>query len=326
VFPVCNALLLGPTIPFESVAAEVAGLSRIRHAPVHLLPLDVRAGTAYYAAAERAGLVEGGPLWRHWRCADPRTGLVARVLTAMPTRLAERSVPIALYDLGYNLGIARRLVPEAEVGAQVALYARITEAWNADQLRLLELAVAAAATRDPACAAELLQQEGPVVRLHDEALIAACDEALLAVERAVGRARSQAVRVHARGRMLSAVAMSMGLVACVQSSGTGSSSDAAMSIDAATDLASGWNQDLGTCPGSLRPDPGTPQPFCCGASSMAAVQVTFDAMGVPSSYAPGDGGTIPPDVLACFHAFFGTYCFPSLAGQTTEVSPHCWIA
>jgi hypothetical protein len=331
VFPVCNALLLGPTIPFESVVAEVAGLARVRHAPVHLLPLDVRAGTAYFAAAERAGLVEGGPLWRHWRCADERTALVARVLTALPTRLAERSVPIALYDLGYNLGIARRLVPEAEVSAQAALYARVTEAWNADQLRLLALATEAAAARDPGRADALAQREAKVVRAHDEALVAACDEALAAVERAVGRARRAAVRAHARGRMLSAVALSMGLAACKGSANNGTndaaaSPDSATSSDAAMFMSDGAGQEMYMCPGGRATGTPPPMPTCCNGSPPQTVHVTFDGMGVASTYDPGDGGILPPDVLDCLQAFFGSYCFPSLASQTTNVTTHCWIA
>jgi hypothetical protein len=33
----------------------------------------------------------------------------------LPTRLEEYSVPVALYDLGYNLGVARRFVSGADV-------------------------------------------------------------------------------------------------------------------------------------------------------------------------------------------------------------------
>ena len=45
VFAVCNALLVGPTIPLESIRAELEGMRAIRGAPLHLLPIDVRAGT-----------------------------------------------------------------------------------------------------------------------------------------------------------------------------------------------------------------------------------------------------------------------------------------
>src|SRR5207248_1576302 len=110
VYCLANALLFGPTIPFPSLLAEIDGLARIRRAPVHLLPIDARAGTAYFERARRRGLMEGGLLWRHHRFEDARTGRAAAVILSMPTRLVERSPPIALYDLGYNLGIARRLL------------------------------------------------------------------------------------------------------------------------------------------------------------------------------------------------------------------------
>src|SRR5262245_30834352 len=221
VFSLCNALLLGPTVPFDSIRAEIDGLERVRHAPVHLLPIDVRAGTTYFRRAEQLGLMEGSFLFRRYRFVDERTELVAGVVAGLPSRIAEHSVPIALYDLGYNLGIARRLVPEADVSQAVSSYARVAAQWNADQVRLLRAAVEVAATRDRALALALLARERPFVRAHDDALRAECERALVAVERAVSMARGARVRAHARGRLLSAVAFSMGLAACGTTSGRG---------------------------------------------------------------------------------------------------------
>src|SRR6185295_15058980 len=94
VFAVCNALLVGPTIPLESIAAELEGMRAIRGAPLHLLPIDVRAGTTYHARAERRGLLEGGFLWRRYRFEDPRTALLAQAVQGLPGRLEEHSVPL----------------------------------------------------------------------------------------------------------------------------------------------------------------------------------------------------------------------------------------
>jgi hypothetical protein len=99
------------------------------------LPHRERAGTSYFRAAAQRGLVEGGFLHWHYRFVDERTELMGEMLTSFPTRLAERSVPIALYDLGYNLGIARRLLPEVNVDRHVATFARVAAAWNRDQIR-----------------------------------------------------------------------------------------------------------------------------------------------------------------------------------------------
>ena len=65
VFAVCNALIIGPTFGFEAVRGEIEALSRVRHAPVHLLPIDVRAGSRYFERVRARGLLEGGLLcWR----------------------------------------------------------------------------------------------------------------------------------------------------------------------------------------------------------------------------------------------------------------------
>jgi len=122
VFPVCNALLVGPTFRLESITAEIDALAGLRQAPVHLLPIDVRAGTTYFARAEKRGLLEGGFLWRRYRFEDPRTALLAQALQGLPSRLEEHSVPLALYDLAYNAGIARRLIGGARVEEAAAAY------------------------------------------------------------------------------------------------------------------------------------------------------------------------------------------------------------
>ena len=132
---------------------EVRGLAELDYAPLHLLPLDVRTGTALFRRAESRGLVEGSFAWRKYRFEDARTERVAELLLALPTRLKERSVPIALYDLGYNLGIARRLIPEAAplVNELEATYRRIARSWNRDQIRVLQRAVAFVETGDADC-------------------------------------------------------------------------------------------------------------------------------------------------------------------------------
>src|SRR6185295_12551185 len=145
VFSVCNALIIGPTFSYQSITREIEALAAVRHAPVHLLPIDVRAGSAYFERVRSKGLLEGGLLWRRYRFADARTALLAEAVTSFPTRLDEYSVPIALYDLGYNLGIARRLCPGADTAAAAATYARVAAAWNADQVRVLRAAADAAA-------------------------------------------------------------------------------------------------------------------------------------------------------------------------------------
>jgi anaerobic magnesium-protoporphyrin IX monomethyl ester cyclase len=214
IFTVVNALLVGPTIPFSSVLNEIEGLARLEHAPVHLLPIEVRAGTTYFRAAARRGLVEGGLLGWHYRFADVRTERMAEIITSFPTRLAERSVPIALYDLGYNLGIARRLLPELDITAQAATFARVTAAWNTDQLRVLRGAAAVAAASDQDAPKTFIDEEMPRVTRLDRLLIADADTAMTELERMVSRMRRRRVSAHARGRLLGSVAFSMSVAAC----------------------------------------------------------------------------------------------------------------
>jgi hypothetical protein len=325
VFAVCNALILGPTFGFETVLAEITALERIRHAPVHLLPVDVRTGTSYFKRAEK--LVEGNFLWRRYRFADPRTALIAKVIGAMPTRLAERSVPIGLYDLGYNLGIARRLRPELELDAPAQTYARVAAEWNRDQLRLLMAAAERASRLDELAVARLIAEEAPRVRAHDQALLEECDAAVAAVERAMSLSMQRAVRRHTRGRLLSGLAMSMTLAACDRDvlwrePGTDL---------AANDLAYRVN-DLASSPDAMTTDSGcvvqTYLDPCslmyCGGS--VTVDIAFDANGVVSSVQGSNGASVPQMVIDCYQAFLEKYCYPSFANTVQAVHPACWIA
>src|SRR5205085_9106453 len=121
---------------------------------------------------------------------------------------------IALYDLGYNLGVARRLVPEADTDEQALGYRIVTERWNADQIRVLRGAAAAAGSSDPRAVAHFVEAERARIRALDTELRALCAGALRAVEVAVSRARRSEARVHTRGQLLSTVALSMALAAC----------------------------------------------------------------------------------------------------------------
>jgi hypothetical protein len=310
VYCLANALLLGPTIPFASLEAELDGLAAIHGAPVHLLPIDARAGTRYFEKAQRRGLLEGGFLWRHHRFEDARTARVARLILSMPTRLVERSVPIALYDLGYNLGIARRLLPEL---AGDDSYARLSDAWNADQLRLLRAAVEAAHSDEATL--RLIAAESERVRAHDEALVARCDARLVELERAASRAQRRAVKVHDRGRILSSVALAMGLGACRTQPFTLPPPDAA--VAPLEDLAKG-------CPSGRTPVPDLPM---CACPYGSQVQITLDGNGVVVGVVAADGTPLPAEVQMCLDSLFKDYCYPSLAGTTQEVfMSHCWVA
>jgi hypothetical protein len=310
VYCLANALLLGPTIPFESLRAEIDGLARVERAPVHLLPIDARAGTRYFERARERGLMEGGFLWRHYRFEDRRTARVADLILSMPTRLVERSVPIALYDLGYNLGIARRLLPSLDLDD--GAYRRISEAWNRDQLRLLR--AAAEAAMDDRAIQLLKEEESERVRAHDEALVAECDAHLAALERAVSRAQRRTVEAHSRGRILSSVALAMGVAACRTQPFSLPVPDAGVAV-----------ADLGqSCPPGRTSVDQIPMCLCPFAST---VRVSVDQSGVVSDVTAPDGSPLPPDVKSCLDAFFQSYCFPSLAGKTQEVlSSHCWVA
>jgi len=350
VFAVCNALLIGPTIPLESIRAELEGMRAIRSAPLHLLPIDVRAGTTYHARAERRGLLEGGFLWRRYRFEDPRTAVLAEVVTGLPSRLEEHSVPLALYDLAYNLGIARRLLPALPLARETATYARVSDAWNADQLRILEAAIRLAADGDLAAARRFAADQDACVRRFDEALMEETAEALRAVEAAVRASGRRHARAHTRGQLLSAVAFSMALAGCsrpLESKADGGdapvAADAPLAIDGPlfidapgiidvagidyhfmapevriSDAAcqtnptdAGFAFDLSTCFGG------------CGRTQ---VEAHFDADGRLVAIDGVDGGTVAPDVVACLLGTFSAYCYPNLAGTTQTLTGHCWIA
>jgi methylmalonyl-CoA mutase cobalamin-binding subunit len=354
VFSVCNALILGPTFAFEAVRGEIEALARVRGAPVHLLPIDVRAGSTYFERVRRRGLLEGGTLCWRYRFADPRTALLGEALLGLPTRLEEYSVPVALYDLGYNLGVARRLLPDAPANGDVAracdVYREVSARWNADQVRVLRAAAAAAAGGERAAVRCFLDEEGPRVRALDDELRALVASALAAVERAASRAHGAPVHAHARGRLIAAAALSAALAACNGNPLAMSSAkhdagavagDAAGAQDAGSEPPSiiigvvdaGGPElpdgiDAADCPKGLGPvdSNGTIQGDYCGALT---VEVTFDAQGVvvPGSLQLLDGGLISQGALDCIQGILTGYCYPSYAGTTqTLVSHHLWVA
>jgi anaerobic magnesium-protoporphyrin IX monomethyl ester cyclase len=359
VFAVCNALLVGPTFAFERVRTEIDGLAGLRGAPLHLLPLDVRAGTALYERARSRGLMEGSFLYRRYRFEDRRTELFGRAVLAFPTRLEERSVPIALYDLGYNLGIARRLLSAlaATVEGLAAEYAAIAAAWNADQLRILRLAAEAAATGDPTAVDRLIAAEARRVRAHDEALLGRCDQALRALESAAREAVGAPVRAHARGKLLS-VALTLGLAAChhpalvTESDAAADAApafafpDLAIPDQSPADLAVPLDANVASVPSDagcagfatarLVPPPRGPLPAACAADGPgpAAAEIfrcvtgcqpqatlVFDADGLLEAVESPQ-----PQIVECLKALLGRACYPSLACTRAELSSHCWVA
>lgn len=351
VFSIVNALLLGPTIAFESVRDEIEGLSRIRRAPVHLLPIEVRAGTAYFRAAARRGLVEGGFLHWHYRFADARTQRMAEMLTAFPSRLAERSVPIALYDLGYNLGIARRLLPEIDLGAFEATYSEVTNDWNRDQLRVLTAAASVAVSADPDAPRNFVARELAAVTGLDDSLRDKCDRAITEIERLVSVARRRPVSAHCRGKLLGVVAFSMSLAACGGSVTSRSDRDASTTSGGTGGTAgtggivtgTGGFATTGGTGGTAGSPPLTPcdtrsiqevdagassfdVPAACACGALLSCLVTFDAEGRAVDFQMSDGSTIEPLTSSCLAQLFAQYCYPSLAGTTQTFQSHCWVA
>ena len=334
IYPVCNALLIGPTLRFPDVAAEIEGLATIRGGPVHLLPIDVRAGTRYEQVAAAHGLLEGNFLWRHFRFADPRVRALAEVVTAVPSRLHERSVPIALYDLGYNLGIAQRLVPSVDVSSARAAYFRIADAWNAEQIRFLRAAHDAATRGDPQVAADVVAHTRAASQTLDRVWIAACDAHVEDVARAVSLRRHKTCRPYLRGRRLSELALSMSLAACGRSPSS-PYTDTGTTTAASTGDTSGPGEPTGTTgavdPGEC-PDPadearlppvriGACAELCSGAFGV------FDEGGyLVDVVLDGDDNPVPPEILACILELFDGVCFPSLSGMSYELQGHCWIA
>lgn len=240
VYAVCNALLVGPTFRFESVLGEISALGRLRSAPLHLLPVDPRSGTAYFRRAAARGLAEGSFLLRRFRFEDTRVELLAKLVGSLPTRLAERSVPVALYDLGYNLGIARRFVPAAAQAVERlgALYYDVAQRWNDDQIRVLWRAAAVAARGDESAMTALIAEERDIVFEHDTRLLNACDAAIAELEVAVGLALRAPVRAHCRGRLISA-ALALGVAACGQTTRDPASTEGAATSGATGTSTSG---------------------------------------------------------------------------------------
>jgi hypothetical protein len=323
VFCVANALVVGPTIGFETILGEIDGLAAIRHAPVHLLRIEARPGTTYHRRASARGLIEGGPLLPLYRFEDERTLRVGQVLTGLPGRVSERSVPIALYDLAWALGVARRLAPQLDTGFAVEIYARVADAWNRDQTRVLR-AAAAAACEGEGGVEQLLATERPLVRAHDDALLSACDRAIADVERLLSALHRRPVRAHTRGRMLGALAISMSLAACHP--GTRSLADAAVDVgfmDAMPDA-------LPACvdPARTSRNYGFDACNCFAATNYdARLQITFNERGEVTAITYFDGTPLPADIERCALDLFAPYCYPTYAG-TMQQLPACltWIA
>jgi len=321
VFCVANALLIGPTIAFETIVREIDGLALVRHAPVHLLPIEARPGTVYHKRAAARGLIEGGPLWPAYRFEDERTFLVGEVVTKLPTRLVERSVPIALYDLGWALGVARRLAPAVDITRHAETYERVATAWNADQVRLLR-AAAIAAEQGRVATEQLIEREHAFVRAHDEALLRACDEALADVERAMTALLRRPLRAHARGRLLGSLAMTMGLAACDSSS---------RPVDAAIDVVV---PDVQTdapalCADQSRTVKYSVQDETCQCIPMGdvSIMVTFNANGEVVGVLYADGSPLPMNIQRCILDLVASYCYPSWASSTQTIPTcHLWIA
>jgi hypothetical protein len=320
IYCVANALFIGPTFRFETLEHETEALSGIQHAPVHLLPIEARPGTAYSALAEKRGLVEGNFLFRYTRCEDPRVGELARMLTSLPTRLAERSVPIALYDLGYNLGVAQRLVPALSLAAERRFYAETSSAWNRDQVRFLRAACEAIRRGEGTA---FFEGERESIGRQDTALLNACDDLLLDVQRRASAALGRPSPAHARGRVLSAVAVSVSLAACtpqLQALDAGA-------YDAGFDSgAMDAGFDAGTCPPGRAPSTASDLYGRCGDCNGPYIRAVFDDAGVAVTFGSADGGTLDAQVQDCLNAFLATVCCPSLANQTYDFAPHCWIA
>jgi len=319
---IANALIVGPTIRYETIVAEIEGLAAVQLAPVHLLPIEARPGTVYHRRAAARGLIEGGPLWPVYRFEDERAFLISHVLTSLPTRLAERSVPIALYDLAWALGVANRLAPTADTTRAAETYAAVTAAWNADQLRVLRAAVAAAA-RGREAIDELILSEQGFVRAHDDALLRRCDEALVEIERAMSAIQRRDVKAHARGRILGGLAFTMSLAAAC-SPGRKATIDAPMMVpDAAIDAP------LPACADPARMSQSIPyqqeqQTCACGDVNVTA---TIDANGVITALTGDQGAALPPDIERCLLDLFAGYCYPTLAGMTYAFPTcHVWIA
>jgi hypothetical protein len=283
---------------------------------VHLLPIEARPGTVNHARATARGLIEGGLVLPVYRFADERAFRVARVVTGLPTRLAERSVPIALYDLAWAIGVAERIAGIDAANARTT-YAAISAAWNADQVRVLRDAIAGAISDT-----DVLARESAIVRGHDDALLRRCDEALREIERAVSASRRTPVVAQVRGRWLGRIAVTMSLAAC--STPSRPVSDAA--IDAVVDMPI----DAPTCADPSRqfePEVRSEELCTCDPDTSHRVRVTVDAEGAITAITDLNGMPLPTEIEQCFLDLVAKYCYPSLASGTHDIATcHVWIA
>jgi len=334
IYTVVNSLLIGPTIRFESVLDEIDGFEQIGPAPIHLLPIEARAGSAYFRRAQSLGLIEGGFMMWQYRFLDRRTQRMGQMMMGFPTRLAERSVPIGLYDLGYNLGVARRLVEGLDLSPLSRAYEDIARAWNQDQNLLLRAAADAAQSADPAATEAFIASRLERVTAHDRALLNRCDEAIDEVERMVARFRRGPVRAHSRGKILGAVALSMSLAGCATSSGP---SEPVANGSPGQDAGFDGGQDAGMQDAGTRCDSQLFQLVdggqlydrrlytCIGC--WRSLNVTFDDSGVAVAFSfPPDGGTLDGGIQDCLEAYFAPCRYPSYSGTTQSFFSHCWIA
>jgi hypothetical protein len=200
---------------------------------------------------------------------------------------------------------------------------------------VLRAAATAAATGDRDAVLAFRDREGPRVRRLDDELRALSAWALRSIERAASRAQGRAVRSHARGSLISAVALSLAMAACdrhaLQSQIPEGPRDAPVETplgpppsDAIIVIGDGAAAgDAGVCPPGLTPQPslwGT----CCGAGQL---EVTFDAAGVATSVRIADGSDAGANVVDCVQSMLARYCYPSFAGTTQPLlSTHCWVA
>lgn len=334
---VSNALVLGPTTQLETLAREAEALRRVRGGPVHLLPIEARRGSVIARRAERAGLLEGGPLHVHYRFADPRVARVGRMLFALPTRLRQRSVPVAMYDLAYNLGIAARLHDGVELGPTWALWDETSAVWNEDQADVLLRAVEAAHAGE--AAVEVLTAiERRRTGALDGMLLGQIDRALHDLERSVSKTTRAPARAHARSLVMGMLASAMSLAGCAGETAPPSDAgvDAAHVDDGGVDAAARPAVDTGVDAAgadgaACAVDPG-PSQTTPGSQSCTTVEVRahVDAAGHVTGFegVAADGSTVvlPADVRACLDALFAQYCYPSAAGGDVLFDPHAWIA
>jgi hypothetical protein len=235
----------------------------------------------------------------------------------LPPRLEQRSVPIALYDLGWALGVAKRLAPDVDVSAAIETYASATAAWNADQLRILrEAAIAAAHGKHTVD--ELIMRERAIVRAHDEALLAECDRALQDVERAMSAVHRRPVRAHARGRLLAGLALSLSLAAACESPRR------PVNIDAEV----GWVDAPACVDPNRKSEWNLESPTTCSCGD-ATVLLTFNERGEVTAIDAAAPPNQPPSaqLQSCLLNLLAGYCYPLHAGKMVGLHTcHAWIA